>query len=334
MKRLLVLLLACIICALPICILADDKPVEIVFSTQASPGVHYVDAMYKMKEYVETTSNGNITLIIHDSGSLMTQEAEIDAVARGTLDMMFSTPFLISDQMPSLTLFTQAYLFKNQAHMRAVMDGEIGQQVVEEVASKLGVRWLSALYCGARHLNLRDIGIEVHKPEDLAGVNLRMPNSSAWLFMGKALGANPTPMTFGEIYTGLQTGAIDGQDNPLATTRAQKWYEVTHYIVLTGHVIEPMCIGINEKKWQSLSEEQRKIMSEGIAVATEYADSNNLASEQANIDFFREQGLEIINPDVDAFMAFTEKAYLGNEEMTKSWDMEMYQKIRELAKQF
>lgn len=336
MKKFLSLLVALLLMAAPLSALAEigGSPVEIVFSTQASPGVHYVDAMYKMKEYVESASEGNITMVIHDSGSLMTQEAEIDAIARGTLDMMFSSPFLISDQMPSLTLFTQAYIFKNQAHMRAVMDGEIGRQVVEEVAQNLGVRWLSALYCGARHLDLRDIGREVRTPEDLKGVNLRMPNSSAWLFMGQALGANPTPMTFGEIYTGLQTGAIDGQDNPLTTTRAQKWYEVTSQIVLTGHVIEPMCIAINERKWQSLSDDQRRIMSEGVAIATEYADSHNLASEQEDVEFFRAQGLTIVEPDIDAFMEATEKAYLGNEEMTRHWDMEMYQQIRDLAAQF
>ena len=335
MKKILSVLLALLLLTAPMSGWAiEGNPVQIVFSTQSSPGVNFVDGMYKMKEYVESASEGNITMIIHDSGSLMTQEAEVDAIARGTLDMMFSSPFLISDQMPSLTLFTQAYIFKNQAHMRAVMDGEIGQQVAEEVARDLGVRWLSALYCGARHLDLRDIGHEVRTPEDLAGVNLRMPNSSAWLFMGQALGANPTPMTFGEIYTGLQTGAIDGQDNPLNTTRAQKWYEVTSQISLTGHVIEPMCIAINEKKWQSLSDDQRRIMTEGVAVATEYTDSHNLAEEAGNVEFFREQGLTIVEPDIDAFMAATEKAYLGNAEMTKSWDMDMYQKIRDLAAQF
>lgn len=81
---------------------------------------------------------------------------------------------------------------------------------------------------------------------DLAGVNLRMPNSAAWLFMGRALGANPTPMAFAEVYQGLQTGAIDGQDNPLPTTRAQKWYEVTSSIVLTGHVIDLFAIGCHQ----------------------------------------------------------------------------------------
>ena len=310
--------------------IAADQPVTLVFSTQASADVNYVKAMYMIQDEIAEKSNGTLLMEIHDNGSLMTQEGEVDAVARGTLDMMFSTPFLVADQLPYLYMFTAAYIFRDQAHMRAVMDGEIGQKVVEDVAEKLNVRWLSALYCGARHLDLRDIGHEVTTPEDLAGVNLRMPNSSAWLFMGKALGANPTPMAFAEVYQGLQTGAIDGQDNPLPTTRAQKWYEVTSMIVLTGHVIEPMCIAINEDKWQSLSDEHKTILMDAVKNATAFCDAANLSDEQSDIDFFRSQGLEIIYPDVDAFMAATEEAYLGDAEMIKDWDMDLYYQIKNL----
>jgi tripartite ATP-independent transporter DctP family solute receptor len=279
---------------------------------------------------ISEKTGGNFTMEIHENGSLMTQEGEVDAVARGTLDMMFSSPFLISDQLPYLTMFTAAYIFKDEAHLRAVMDGEIGQQVADDVADKLGVRWLSALYCGARNLDLVDIGKEVKTPEDLNGVNLRMPNSSAWLFMGKALGANPTPMAFAEIYQGLQTGAIDGQENPLPTTIAQKWYEVTDQIVLTGHVIEPMCIAINEEKWQSLPKEYQDIMIEAIRTATLWCDEANIQEEQEAIDFLKEQGLTITEPDVDAFMEYSENYYLSDEEMTKDWDMDLYQQIKNL----
>lgn len=329
MKKLLVCALVAMLGATSL-FAAGNQPTKLVFSTQASADVNYVKAMYMLKEKVEAASKGSLILEIHDNGSLMTQEGEVDAVARGTLDMMFSTPFLVSNQMPYLNMFTVAYIFKDQKHMRAVMDGPIGQKVYEDVAKKLGVRWLTALYCGSRNLNLRNIGRDVKTPADLAGVNLRMPNSSAWLFMGRALGANPTPMAFAEVYQGLQTGAIDGQDNPLPTTRAQKWYEVTSSIVLTGHVIEPMCVGINEKKWQSLSEEQRQIMRKAIKEITAWNDAANLESEKNDVEFFRSKGLKIITPDVKAFMAATEKAYLSNKQMTKDWDLDLYQKIKNL----
>lgn len=309
---------------------AELPEVKLVFSTQSSGDVNYVKAMHMIADEISEKTNGKFTMEIHENGSLMTQEGEVDAVARGSLDMMFSSPFLISDQMPYLTMFTAAYIFQNEQHMRAVMDGEIGQKVADDVAEKLNVRWLSALYCGARHLDMRDIGREITKPEDLNGVNLRMPNSSAWLFMGKALGANPTPMAYAEIYQGLQTGAIDGQENPLPTTIAQKWYEVTSQIVLTGHVIEPMCIAINEEKWQSLPQEYRDIMTEAVKTATAWCDEANLKQEQEAITFLKEQGLTVIEPDLNAFMEYSENYYLNDKDMVKDWDMELYHQIKDL----
>ena len=145
---------------------AELPEVKLVFSTQSSGDVNYVKAMHMIADEISEKTNGKFTMEIHENGSLMTQEGEVDAVARGSLDMMFSSPFLISDQMPYLTMFTAAYIFQNEQHMRAVMDGEIGQKVADDVAEKLNVRWLSALYCGARHLDMRDIGREITKPED------------------------------------------------------------------------------------------------------------------------------------------------------------------------
>ena len=283
---------------------AELPEVKLVFSTQSSGDVNYVKAMHMIADEISEKTNGKFTMEIHENGSLMTQEGEVDAVARGSLDMMFSSPFLISDQMPYLTMFTAAYIFQNEQHMRAVMDGEIGQKVADDVAEKLNVRWLSALYCGARHLDMRDIGREITKPEDLNGVNLRMPNSSAWLFMGKALGANPTPMAYAEIYQGLQTGAIDGQENPLPTTIAQKW--------------------------QSLPQEYRDIMTEAVKTATAWCDEANLKQEQEAITFLKEQGLTVIEPDLNAFMEYSENYYLNDKDMVKDWDMELYHQIKDL----
>lgn len=305
-------------------------PVELTFSTQASQDVEYVKAMYRVQEKIAEMSGGKLTMVIHDNGSLMTQEGEIDACARGTLDMYFSSPFLISDQLDYLSMFTAAYIYKNADHMLAVWNGDIGQKVVEDVADHCNVRWLSFIYCGSRHLLLRDIGKEVHTPEDMAGVNLRMPNSDAWLFMGRALGANPTPMAFAEVYTGLQTGAIDGQENPLQTDIAQKWYEVSSQVVLTGHCIEPMCVAINEDLWQSLAPEYQEILTTALKESIDECNATNVAAEQECIEFMRNQGLTVIEPDLDAFMEYAENYYLADADMTASWDMDLYREIKDM----
>ena len=306
-------------------------PVNLTFSTQASQDVEYVKAMYRVQERVADRSGGKLTLTIHDNGSLMTQEGEIDACARGSLDMYFSSPFLISNQLDYLSMFTAAYIYKDADHMLKVWNGDIGKKVIEDVADKCSVRWLSFIYCGSRHLMLRNIGKEIHTPEDMSGVNLRMPNSDAWLFMGKALGANPTPMAFAEVYTGLQTGAIDGQENPLQTDIAQKWYEVSSQVVLTGHCIEPMCVAINEKKWESLDPAYQEILATALKEEIDTCNATNVAAEQECIDYLREQGLTIIEPDLDAFMTYAENYYLADAGMTASWDMDLYKQIKDMA---
>lgn len=310
--------------------LDDLDPVELTFSTQASGEVEYVKAMYRVQDLIKERSGGKLTMVIYDNGSLMTQEGEIDACARGSLDMYFSSPFLISDQLDYLSMFTAAYIYKDADHMLSVWNGDIGQKVVEDVAEACNVRWLSFIYCGSRHMMLRDVGKEIKTPEDMKGVNLRMPNSDAWLFMGKALGANPTPMAFAEVYTGLQTGAIDGQENPLQTDIAQKWYEVSNQVVLTGHCIEPMCVAINEDKWQSLDPAYQEILADALKESIDQCNQTNVEAEQGCIDFLREEGLTITEPDLDAFMAYAEDTYLSDESMTASWDMDLYEQIKNM----
>ena len=310
--------------------LDDLDPVELTFSTQASGEVEYVKAMYRVQDLIKERSGGKLTMVIYDNGSLMTQEGEIDACARGSLDMYFSSPFLISDQLDYLSMFTAAYIYKDADHMLSVWNGDIGKKVVEDVAEACNVRWLSFIYCGSRHMMLRDVGKEIKTPEDMKGVNLRMPNSDAWLFMGKALGANPTPMAFAEVYTGLQTGAIDGQENPLQTDIAQKWYEVSNQVVLTGHCIEPMCVAINEDKWQSLDPAYQEILADALKESIDQCNQTNVEAEQGCIDFLREEGLTITEPDLDAFMAYAEDTYLSDESMTASWDMDLYKQIKNM----
>ena len=310
--------------------LDDLDPVELTFSTQASGEVEYVKAMYRVQDLIKERSGGKLTMVIYDNGSLMTQEGEIDACARGSLDMYFSSPFLISDQLDYLSMFTAAYIYKDADHMLSVWNGDIGQKVVEDVAEACNVRWLSFIYCGSRHMMLRDVGKEIKTPEDMKGVNLRMPNSDAWLFMGKALGANPTPMAFAEVYTGLQTGAIDGQENPLQRDIAQNWDEVSNQVVLTGHCIEPMCVAINEDKWQSLDPAYQEILADALKESIDQCNQTNVEAEQGCIDFLREEGLTITEPDLDAFMAYAEDTYLSDESMTASWDMDLYEQIKNM----
>ena len=154
----------------------------------------------------------------HYNATLFKQGTELTAIARGNLEMSITSAQELAKLIPDWSVFTAGYLLRDADHQRKVFTSDIGEEFFQMAEDKLGVKLLGVMYFGKRHLNLRT-DKKVMTPDDMAGVKLRMPGTDAWQFLGKALGANPTPMAFTEVYTGLQTGAIDGQDNPCPPTR-------------------------------------------------------------------------------------------------------------------
>jgi TRAP-type C4-dicarboxylate transport system substrate-binding protein len=222
------------------------------------------------------------------------------------------------------------YTFSGFEHMDRVLNGDIGQEIFEDVAQKTGVRPLGAFYLGTRQLNLVEKVGEVRSPEDMKGVKLRTPASPAWIALGKALGGNPTPMSFGEVYMGLKTGAIEGQDNPLPTDKNAKFYEVTKYIVLTDHVVNSVWPSINEKRWQSFSDLDKLVIIRAMNAARDFCAETNLKAESELVDFFRDEGLIVIeDPDKAAFAEYAKWSYQNeSKDISKDWDMELYDRIQ------
>jgi tripartite ATP-independent transporter DctP family solute receptor len=212
--------------------------------------------------------------------------------------------------------------------MYNTLNGKIGEEIFDRVAKKMGARPLAAIYLGSRVVNLRNTK-GAKTPEDLKGVKLRMPNTPEWLYLGKALGANPTPLAFSELYLSLKTGTVDGQDNPLPTVKNAKFYEVTKSITLTNHVIDSVWITINEKKWEKLSKENQAIILKAAKEAAKVGSELNVKREKELVSFFEEKGLNIVHPDLAAFKAKAEKMYLGNKEISGKWDMDLYNRIQE-----
>lgn len=310
---------------------ASDKPVTLVFSVNAVPGDAHYEAMMKFEEVVEAKSNGSINVDTFHSGSLFKQDQELAAVKSGQADIVYMSAPWLSEGSPWISMFSAGYMFKSYDHMTKTLNGEVGAEVFERVVSEQGVRPLKAFYLGTRQINLvKDKEIKV--PADLNGVNLRMPNSEAWLFLGSALGANPTPIAFSELYMALQTGTVDGQDNPLPTVQSAKFYEVTKSITITNHVVDSVWPTINEAKWQSLSDNQKNIVMEALEEARITCDETNLGREAELIEFFKGEGLSVYNADIDVFSETVLGKYLENKTMTATWDLELFEKVQELGK--
>lgn len=307
-----------------------NKPVELVYTMTAVPTDAHAGAMRVFKEVVERVSAGNIKVKTYDSASLFKQEQEVSAVKSGQADITATAAPWLTDGSPWISMFTAGYIFKSYDHMTKVLNGEIGKTAFERVAKEQGIRPLGAQYLGTRQLNMvKDVWIKT--PDDLKGVKLRMPNSDSWLFLGRALGANPTPISFSELYMALQTKTVDGQDNPLPSTKNAKFFEVTKSITLTNHIVDSVWPAINEKKWQSLSDEQKGWVMEGVKAGIKYCDDTNLKAEAELVDFFKKAGLSVYKADVDAFSTHVQAEYL-NSQYAKTWDMDLFKKIQDAAK--
>jgi TRAP-type transport system periplasmic protein len=253
----------------------------------------------------------------HYNDTLFKQGTELVAIARGNLDMSITSAQELAKLIPEWSIFTAGYLMRDPEHQRKVFEGDIGKEMYQLVEDKLGVKLLSVMYFGTRQLNLRGDKV-INTPDDLAGINLRMPGTDAWQFLGKALGANPTPMAFTEVYTGLQTGAIDGQDNPMPTDKDKKFYEVTDQIVLTGHLVDMNFLAFSKSVWDGLTADQQATVMKAAQDASAAITASIVANEAELVAFFEGEGLKVYAPDVDAFRTRAQQMYLESD-FSKDW---------------
>ncbi len=310
---------------------AKDKKVNLIYSVNAVPGDAHYDAMMEFKKVVEAESKGTIKVETYHSGSLFKQDQEVAAVKSGKADIVYLSASWLTDGSPWIGMFTAGYMFKSYDDMTKILNGEIGKDVFARVVKEQGIRPLASYYLGTRQVNLRE-DRPVRTPADLKGVNLRMPNSEAWVTLGKAMGANPTPLAFTELYMALQTGTVDGQENPLPTDRSAKFYEVTKSISLTNHLVDSVWPCINEAKWNKLSDNQKAIVMKGIEAGRKVCDKKNLDTEAEIISFFKEKGLSVYEADTKAFADSVLPAYLNNKNITGKWDMKLYDKVQAALK--
>ena len=262
------------------------------------------------------------------NGTLFKQGTELVALQRDNLELGNIAPQDISKQIQAWSILTSAYLFRDANHLNAFFASDLGAQMKKMVEDQVKVRILGPTFFGTRQVGLKPKK-RVTTPADMAGIKLRMPPGEAWQLLGRSLGANPTPMAYAEVYTGLQTGAIDGQDNPLPNVQNMKFYEVMSQIVLTSHLVGYDLLSVNLKTWQSMSPAKQKAFQAAADKAIAWSAAEHLRREAELADSFRKQGLEVYAPNVNAFRAHAQKIYLGSDE-AKDWPKGMLEKINAL----
>lgn len=266
------------------------------------------------------------------NGTLFAQGTELEAISRGNLEMSITSAQELAQFFPEFSIFTAGYVHQDAAHQVAVFNDPLMDPFKQKAEDELGVKLLSVMYLGRRQVNLRQSKDEltVKTPADLAGVNLRMPGTDAWQFLGKALGASPTPMAFTEVYTALSTGAVDGQDNPLPTVVDAKFFEVTKQIILTSHLVDLNYIAISKAVWDDMTPDQQAKVQAAADAAAEAGRQKQLQLEGELVAFLEGKGMAVYEPDLAAFRNQVQSMYLKSE-FAETWPAGVLDKINALG---
>ncbi len=303
MKR-LVLKTLVLAAALALAGIASAQEKTIKFTTQNPKGHPLVMGMEKFAELVQAKSGGKIKVNLFPGGVLGGDAQVVSAMQGGTVEMASMNSGILASQVKDFELFDLPFIFANSKEADAVVDGPFGKKMHAKLEAK-GLVGLTFWELGFRQITNSKRAIT--KVDDIAGLKLRVIPNAINLDWTKALGANPTPLAFPEVYSAMEQGAIDGQENPLSVIAANKFYEVQKYVTLTNHQYNPQSVLISKKFWDTLSAAEKKIISDAAAESTVY--QRQQARDQANtaLEAVKKGGMQVSELSPAELAKFREK---------------------------
>lgn len=265
-------------------------------------------ASVKFGEELEALTEGRIKVEVYPNESLGKELDLINGMQLGTADMTISGESL-QNWAPMAALLAVPYAYKSLEHMDSVASGKIGDQIKEQIIKNARVRPIAYFGRGARNLTSNR---PIKTPADLDGLRMRVPNVPLFVDVWKALGAQPTPMAFSEVFTSLQNGTIGAQENPLALIKSANFNEVQKYVNKTEHVRSWIYLVLSELTWNKLSDVDKENVMEAASRAQKYERELFLADEAQLVGELTEKGMTFVEVDSDAFAAKAKGAVLAN----------------------
>lgn len=276
------------------------KPLVIKLSSSADRGSAHYEGALKFKEIVEQRSNGAIQVQVYSNSQLAKDLDAINAHKTGAIEM--SLPSTVMAQIdPKFGVFDVPFLFKDRNAVRKFAEGSIWKQDLQPLFEKYGMVGLGFWENGFRQITNNKLPIV--KPQDLKGIKLRVPESKLRVAAFKQFGANPITMDFSEVFTALQQGVVDGQENPLTQIDAGKFYEVQKYLSLSNHTYTPAYLVASKVWWDKLTSEQKDILSKAALDAGKYTFEFGEKADGELLDKFKKAGMQVNEVDGDAFQA-------------------------------
>jgi len=296
-----------VLCVLLLGACAGDPttPRELKFGHVGEPGSLFALSADEFARRANSRLPAGWEIVTYGSSQLGGDELLLQKIRLGTVD--FALPSTImSSQIDDFGLFEMPYLVRDREHMRAIEEAVVWPELAP-LAEEAGYRVLAVWENGFRHVTNNRQPIET--PADLDGVKLRTPSGVWRLKLFQALGANPTPMALSEVFVALQTGVIDGQENPLAQIWGSKLYEVQEYLSLTGHVYTPAFVVVSPERWDGLPPEIRSILEEEARASQSFVHETAARLDRELLEQIRAAGVSVNAPARDAFLEASSSMY-------------------------
>lgn len=267
---------------------------------------YYYRGLEKFKQIVEQETNGTVEIQIYPSSQLGQARSVAEGVQLGTIEMTLSSTPVLGQFAQEIGVFDLPFLFPSREIAYKVLDGEPGTKAAQALEKK-GIKVLAFWENGFRYITNSKKPITV--PEDLKGLKIRVPESTVYVETFKTLGAAPTPMAFGEVFTALQQKTIDGQENPASTIVENRMNEVQKYLALSGHIYaaEPLAIGV--KIWNEIPEKYQEVIQKAAIEARDYERKLSIDEEGNYLKKAEAGGMEISKTDYEAFRKAVEPVY-------------------------
>jgi tripartite ATP-independent transporter DctP family solute receptor len=261
----------------------------------------------KFAEEVKALTNGKVEVKVFANDALGKEMDLINGMQLGTADMTITGESL-QNWAPKAALLALPYAFKDMAEMDKAVNGPLGEEIKKEVQEKAKVIPLAYFARGARYLTSNK---PIKTVDDAKGLKMRVPNVPVFVQFWRAVGAQPTPMAFGEVFTSLQTGVIEAQENPLALIKSASFFEVQKYVNRTAHVRSWIYLAIGEKSFNKLHAEQKKAVQEAAKRAQAYEREIMLADEKKLEDELKAKGMTFVDTDQSGFAMKAKEAVLA-----------------------
>ncbi|MFZ3322718.1 MAG: sialic acid TRAP transporter substrate-binding protein SiaP [Usitatibacter sp.] len=281
---------------------------------------YHLQALWAAEE-IRKRTNGRYQIDVFPASTLGKETDINQALSLGTIDIIYTGMAFAGREYPPMSIASGPFIFRDYDHWTKFRNGPIFRELAQGYDKKSGNHIVGYTYYGQRHLTANKL---ITKPEDMKGLKLRVPDAPLFMMFPRAVGANPTPIAFAEVYLALQNGTVDAQENPLPTIEAKKFYEVQKYIILTGHITESLVTVVSGSAWGKLSEADRKIFSDVLWEASTRATKDIVDQESKLAADFEKRGKIVVKVDRRPFIKAVQSAVTAPD---APWPRELYDRV-------